>query len=159
MIPDAVKQRFAGSYVSEPNSGCWIWTGTTIICGHKKSRQRRAAIRHKGKVYLASRVSWEIHRGPIADDIFALHRCDNPMCVNPEHLFLGDQQANVSDCIAKGRRNTARGERCRSAILTADIVTNIRQSDKTGAALALEHNISQAQISRVRSGRHWKHIK
>lgn len=77
---------------------CWIWTGAHNMRGYGQIHFS------KGKrVIYAHRASYEIHRGPIPDGLWVLHRCDNPQCVNPSHLFLGDRLANVHDAMSKGR--------------------------------------------------------
>ena len=67
--------------------------------------------RISGKLYRAHRVAWEMANGPVPDGLDVLHKCDNPPCVNVEHLFLGTHTDNMHDMFAKGRKVVARGER------------------------------------------------
>ena len=78
-------------------SPCSEWTGATDDDGYGRRRWR-------GKVRKAHRVAWEIAYGPIPEGAKVLHRCDNPPCIEPTHLFLGTQADNVADMIAKGRQ-------------------------------------------------------
>lgn len=84
-----------------PQGTCWVWTACAI----------------KGYGYisrtLAHRVSWEIHNSPIPEGLCVLHKCDNPPCVNPEHLFLGTKKDNILDAVAKGRWIQAGGRTAR----------------------------------------------
>jgi HNH endonuclease len=77
--------------------GCWPWTGARFWFGH-------GAIKIDGRPWGAHRIAWELTNGPIPDGLQANHRCDNPPCCNPAHLFLGTQLDNVRDMDAKGRR-------------------------------------------------------
>ena len=75
---------------------CWNWTGGRFD-------NRYGAVRYGGKSYRVHRVAWMIAGGTIDDGLYVLHRCDNPTCVNPNHLFLGTQDDNMKDMAAKGR--------------------------------------------------------
>lgn len=80
---------------------CWLWTGCRKKAfGYGKIGEGRMGQR----TLLAHRVSWEITNGSIPDGAMVLHRCDNPPCVNPRHLFLGDQLDNMRDMVSKGRQ-------------------------------------------------------
>lgn len=79
--------------------GCWEWQGY-------RNRSGYGAVRvggRGGKLWLAHRLSYSVLVGPIVDNLHVLHRCDNPRCVRPDHLFLGTNEDNVADRIAKGR--------------------------------------------------------
>jgi hypothetical protein len=80
--------------------GCWSWTGGTNRNGYGTLHMGGHTIR---KPWRAHRFSWVLHNGPIPDGLWVLHKCDNPPCCNPAHLFLGDRRANMLDAAAKGR--------------------------------------------------------
>ncbi len=92
MSPEA---QFA-KYAETTSSGCWHWQGTIRPDGYGYAR-------YNGHRILAHRLSWLVHYGPIPSGLWVLHRCDNPICVKPEHLWLGTHQANMDDMSSKGR--------------------------------------------------------
>lgn len=75
---------------------CWIWTGAKHIRGYGASAVIMGDTR-------AHRISWLLTRGPIPRGLGVLHKCDTPLCVNPDHLYLGDQKQNVADAVSRGR--------------------------------------------------------
>jgi len=85
-------------------SECWLWTAYRNVFGYGVFSGVR------GKLVLAHRFAWTTAHGDIPDGAAILHHCDNPPCVNPSHLFLGDQPANVRDMIEKGRSRRSRGD-------------------------------------------------
>jgi hypothetical protein len=144
--------------------GCWEWTGWVDKDGYGR-------IKVSGRKIRAHRLSWELHFGPIpkTDDPmgnFVLHRCDNPTCVNPSHLFLGSHMDNLRDMMSKGR--SARGEKGCKAKLTAAQVLEIRsrygtrERYKHGPVsqydLAAEYGVTQAAINSVILRKTWRHI-
>jgi hypothetical protein len=136
-----------------PNE-CWPWTGATTSNGYgSMTRGRRAEKRTS-----ASRVSWELHFGPIAKGLLVCHHCDNPPCVNPAHLFLGTKSDNARDSVRKGRHRTLRGERCWRAKLTSADVAAIRESGESHAALGRRFGVVPQAIMYARTRRTWKHV-
>lgn len=125
MIPPRQKgrppeERFFDFCIPEPNSGCWLWIGGVASKGYG-----RFNIGNREQVQ-AHRFSWELHYGKIPDGLWALHRCDNPPCVNPEHLFLGTCRDNHQDMIQKGRKVTFVGEEGSNVRLTENQIEAIR---------------------------------
>ena len=138
-----------------PND-CWPWQG-----GGKKDGY--------GSFYTgerldgAHRFSYELNKGPITDGLWVLHKCDNPRCVNPDHLFLGTQTDNMQDCSVKGRAKGGPhlGTDNINAKLTEDAVRDIRQRYAGGEiapTLALEYGVSHPAIYAVIHRRTWKHV-
>jgi len=83
---------------------CWLWTGA------KTGTMRYGGFRLNGKQMNAHRASWIIHNGPILNSLHCLHKCDNPPCVNPSHLFLGTNLDNMRDRHLKGRTVISSGD-------------------------------------------------
>lgn len=128
---------------------CWEWNGRTTEDGY--------GLVHRQK--LTHRVSWSYFKGPIPEGIKVLHTCDNPSCVNPDHLFLGTIGDNNKDRSMKGRTRTSLGEKRPLAKLTVAAVAEIRswpQYRGAGKELADKYGVSQALISWVRNGRGWQ---
>jgi hypothetical protein len=140
-------------------SGCWIWTG-----GLNKAGYGTVKIFNKPK--LAHRVSYEIHVGNLPVKILVCHKCDNPPCVNPDHLFLGTHRDNAFDSMKKGRFsiNKRRGSKSHLSRLTESQVIQIRNryvkgSRKNGSAgIAKDFNVQPNTISKIVTRRTWNHL-
>ena len=150
---------------------CWPWLGGTNPAGY-------GLISINLKSRLASRVSWELHYSPIPNGLCALHNCDNPPYVNPEHLYLGTRKDNSGDCWARGRgrlpdnygdRNpmrlhpelVKRGNGHPQAKLTEKQVVEIRELARTVShrQLGFQFGVSSVNIDRIVSGKIWKHLQ
>jgi hypothetical protein len=150
-------ERFWRFVDKKSDNECWNWLGQTI-----KGYGRISAGQRGDNSLGAHRVSWEIHNNQkIPNGMFVMHSCDNPSCVNPTHLSIGTPKDNSDDMIAKGRKKIVipLGEKNGKAIINADIVRLIRNSDLSNAKLARQLNVSNGCIRSVRSKRTWKHIE
>lgn len=152
-----VTDRFWRHVTAGAENECWLWQGATIK-GYGALRMQRS--HSPGYVY-AHRMSYEIHKGAIPADQHVCHSCDNPLCVNPNHLWVGTNRENVTDMDAKGRRVTQRGETHPDAKLTEAQVLEIRERAANGEKqrnLASEYSISESNISSIVTRRVWKHL-
>lgn len=138
--------------------GCWEWTGFRDPRGYGRLTIPQGDGRYIP--VLAHRLSWELFRGPIATGQHICHKCDNPSCVNPEHLFLGDAAANSADKIAKGRMRygTSKGEKHGCSKLNEQQVREIRASEGPSRIIAEKYGISGRQVRDIRAGNVWKHL-
>lgn len=145
--------------------GCWEWSAGLTVEGYGKfslTLPRPSGLTSKQKtpqrVYIASRYSWEITNGPITDGLFVCHKCDNPKCVRPDHLFLGTQKDNRVD--AANKKRTAWGERSPHAKLSEAQVQEIRTLKESvkRAELAKRFGVSTGAIDGILSGRNWRHL-
>lgn len=132
---------------------CWPFTGAKHHFGY-------GVFRPPGKAMTTShRVAWELTHGPIPDGQCVLHRCDNPPCCNPDHLFLGTQEDNARDRVAK--RRTAYGENAGPAKLKDSDVIRIRGLVASGVlqkTLCTTYGISRASMSQVVNRKTWRHL-
>jgi hypothetical protein len=103
--------RFARHY-TKMSSGCWEWTGCRLKTGYGKFNTGKTSEGETKTVY-AHRFSYELHFGPIPEGLIVCHRCDNPRCVNPDHLFVGSHVDNVRDAVLKGRQGRRRDTHCK----------------------------------------------
>jgi hypothetical protein len=144
--------------IPEPNSGCWIWLAATTNNGYGYLTQRVA--RGVFKSIRSNRAAWIAYRGDIPDGLHVLHRCDNRLCVNPDHLFIGTHAENMADMAAKGRHRKANpvGENAHLSKLTDIQARYVLASNKKGSDLARELGVSRNCISALRTGYSWKHL-
>ncbi len=157
----SLRQRFESKVSPEPMSGCWLWTASLSNSGDHFGYGQ---IRVHDRPQLAHRVSWELHRGAVPAGLNVLHKCDNPGCVNPDHLFLGTHQDNVADRHAKGRTRQGHvplrsGEHHGCAKLTWAKVDEIRALYTAGGhsfnQLAQQFGVSKRSILFVVHRKHW----
>lgn len=156
--PTPVAERFEAMVLKTP--GCWLWQGSRKR--HPRTGELTyGSIKVGGKLRLAHRVSWHLYRGADLDHpLKVCHSCDNPICVNPSHLFVGTQLDNVRDMHAKGRarKRAPKGEASPAAKLTDQDVRMIRTSTSRVRDLAIQLRVSHSVVSEARRRVTWKHI-
>lgn len=134
--------------MSSGASACWIWKGYIS--------RRYGVISMNNKPMRSNRAAWILNFGSIPSGMVVCHACDNPLCCNPNHLFLGTPQDNNEDKLRKGRHTY--GEKTASSILKYRDVQEIRRHPKvrgSGVQLAKKYGVSPATISAIRVGRIW----
>lgn len=155
-----LKERFLSKAMPEPNSGCWLWVGPA---------EDREGLLPYGRFWLegatinAHRAAWLIFRGAIPSGMFVCHHCDNALCVNPDHLFLGSPADNTADMRRKGRDIWSmpqfRGETHHSAKLTEQQALSALLDVRTAVEVAEECGVSAAAIALIRRGKNWRHLR
>ena len=145
-----VRERFYENFKVDER-GCWIWNGTIGTGGYGEMYAN-------GRIVRAHRLSLDLHQGPLSPSLCALHKCDVPPCVNPDHLSAGTHFDNMADMRAKGRQNYMKGERCGAAKLTAAQVIEIRGSELSCRGAAKAYGISKSNVSKIRTKGSWKHV-
>jgi len=147
-------------YVSQTptETGCLLWTG---YAQQQTQNYRRPYFSvATGKPAVASRVAYQLWKGDIPEGQVVRHTCDNPLCVNPDHLLLGTHQDNIRDKVERGRgrvpHNTI-GERNPQSKLTEEQVREIRQSTQT-AEFVRRFGVCRSTIQSIRRGDTWKFL-
>ncbi len=140
-------ERFESKWTPEPNTGCWLWIGSIDTGGYGSIRI--------GKLKIASRVSYELHVGPIPDGMCVCHRCDVRSCVNPAHLFLGTHKANMDDKSQKGRGIWLFGERhpmCRIPLEQRNNIIDRVSAGEPRSSVAASVGCSEEHVGRIVRG-------
>lgn len=139
--------------IPEPNTGCWFWLGGLNLQGYGHADWQ-------GKPQRASRLSFSAFNGvEIERGMHVCHRCDNPPCVNPAHLFLGTAKENMQDRKRKGRNANQHGANGPRAVLLPSAVASIRARRASGVllrVLAQEFEVTEATISRIANAKTWR---
>jgi hypothetical protein len=153
------KQRFLSR--TNKTETCWLWTGQNV--------RGYGTLYDGGRTRRANRVAYELFIGEIPEGMLVCHSCDNPSCVNPEHLWLGTCSDNMKDCVNKGRHQAqvnpmwcARGEAIPVSKLTANDVVKIRCLYKDGLTLRTigkMFSVAHVTILKVIHKMTWAHIK
>ena len=145
--------------------GCWLWQGAGGgRYKYKDTNYIRPGVIHWSQaegLIPAHRAAWRLCIGEIPDGLFVLHHCDNPLCVNPKHLFLGTQSDNMHDMASKGRWGTsprAIGVDNGKAKLNEDDVAEIRCSTETLRALGEQYGVRHGVIWSIKHRKTWKHV-
>lgn len=131
----------------QKTDGCWLWIGNW------KSPSGYGIFGIGKKGYIASRYSYELHKGPIPDGLYVMHGCDNPLCVNPAHLSVGTQKENILDAVKKGRMHGGYK-------LTADDVRKIRalRGKMMQTEIAKKFGIHVNGVSRIFLKQRWARL-
>lgn len=144
----------------DKSEGCWNWIG-------RLNGQRYGIFKLKEYPEGAHRISYRIHYGEVIDDLFVCHKCDNPQCVRPDHLFAGTPKDNTHDMIAKGRARSvgrsrpAHGVLNGRARLSEQTVLEIKEALLCGEhhlLIAARWGVSDGAIRGIKSGANWAHV-
>ena len=141
--------------------GCWGWKGSVAKGGYPVMTCRKACGPDRGH-----RTSWVIHNGKIPEGLFVCHSCDNPICTNPDHLWIGTHKQNNDDKIAKCRQSNIPpphkvGSENGSSKLKEDQVKEIKILLKKGLTsrdIGKQYGVSKTTILRIKTGKNWSHI-
>lgn len=137
----------------QKSDGCWEWKGGKHSFGY-------GVLSVDGKSYLAHRHCYELHYGEIQDDMEVCHKCDNPSCVRPDHLFVGSHDDNMKDKVNKGRQ--PRGTNVSTAKLTDEKVREarkLRDDGMTFVAIGSIFGTSRKTVECAVKGITWRHIQ
>jgi hypothetical protein len=150
------EEQFFRSTVRNVENGCLEWQGKVHHSGYGQVFVDR-------KLWWAHRYSWTLKNGYIPNGLLVCHKCDNKVCVDVEHLFLGTHQDNVQDMLSKNRHNPVKGESMSGAKLTDEIVKSCRKEHfkdlSSINSLSKKYNVSHATMLKAVYCETWSHIK
>jgi DNA-binding CsgD family transcriptional regulator len=145
-------EAFEARYIPEPNSGCWLWIGKIDSSGYGQVNWAVLG----GGLHQVHRLSWKLFRGPLDDRDLVCHHCDVRCCVNPDHLFIGDNQINMDDMVAKDRQR--KGENAGMAKISEEQAIAIICDSRTQYEIARDYSIDPSTVSSIKRGEIWKHL-
>jgi hypothetical protein len=162
MLPQKFDERFWAKVAVVPGDGCWEWTASRVGRNRPGGGYGQFWCSEKQTQLKAHRVAWEQANGPIPAGMLVCHRCDNPGCVRPDHLFLGTPKDNTVDMVQKGRDWKHAGALCPRAILTESQVREIRRKYVHGVygykRLGAEYGVNPNTIERIVKLETWREL-
>lgn len=146
-----VRSRLEEKSIPEPNSGCLLWFGAYHKFGYGR-------LNVDGEIIGAHCLSYAVFKGIVEDGQHVLHHCDVPECIQPAHLYLGDNKQNAADRVARGRNPDRKGEAGGNVKLTNEQVLAIRADPRSHRKIAAAYGISRGPVTAIKAGRSWRHL-
>ena len=140
--------------VDRKSSGCWEWQAATDKDGY-------GIFTYQGKMYKTHRLSIILDGHDIPSGMMVCHHCDNPGCVNPDHLYIGDAWSNMADKVERGRAYCPQGEKHHHAKLTENDVRGVRAAVRFGfntKSVARIFGVRQEHVNKIVRGERWSHV-
>lgn len=156
-VRGTLEDRFWAKVERRSDDGCWEWQASLDSRGYGNFGVPRNDGTGRYLMKRAHRIAWELNNGLLQSSLqYICHSCDNRKCVNPRHLFIGNQKINMADCVAKGRLNDRNGANNPRAKLTENDVRAIRVSNESLRVLAEKYGVSKSVIGYARKGITWR---
>ncbi len=152
LVTESTARRFEEKYIPEPMSGCWLWLGAV-----SKGRATMHAVPYPGSnnaMRWAAQVAFELYKGPRSGHV--LHTCDNVLCVNPDHLYCGTNQDNMTDKKKRGR--SLPGENHPNCKFSDELVLAVRADTRTEREIATAFDLSFNSVHYLRA-KGWEHLR
>lgn len=147
--------RFNAGFVVGKKSECWNWLGWKVPSGYGGFYMKRG----NRRTFNSHRIAWSLANGKdIPDGMMICHTCDNRLCVNPTHLYLGTGYDNNGDTVKRGRANRTLGEKCSWSTLTENDVIEIRRSKEKRPVLAKKYGVTRWHIRNIKANKALRHI-
>lgn len=154
-VPRPIKERLLSTKVVDIQTGCWNWIGSSRGIGYGR-------LKHQSKTWAAHRLSYTVFVGPITEGLWVCHRCDNPSCINPDHLFLGTPLDNNQDMVCKNRNKSCPGVLNGTATLNEEQVLEIARLAKTGEYKYKDigdlYGVSATCVGQINRKESWKYL-
>ncbi len=136
----------------ENYKGCWI------INSHKRLKDGYVQFQRNKKTWMIHRWMYQKNIGNIPEGMFVCHKCDNPGCINPSHLFIGTPKENTQDAVNKGRMRWAKEGGIKGMKLTGNDVREIRKSKETTNEISKRYGITDVYVRNLKKGKYRKQV-
>jgi hypothetical protein len=134
----------------QKSEGCWEWVG-------HRDKDGYGSIRAQGTRIRAHRMAWQLSNEDIPEGLMVLHKCDNPPCCNPAHLYVGGNSDNMKDKFERNRQSNAGIKNAMSKLTDQDILA-IRSDPRQHQVIASEYHITPSTVSHILAGAGWRHL-